>query len=125
MSTFLTYNTDDPNAPAGAYATLGSNGNLTLGPALTGVASKIAGSVYSDVAGTCYVQQSFDYLLSGGGVNPNAHWDVSDMITITANQGSKIDLDVIAPVVQVYYVNGPSAQAHLRIFLRAFGVNRG
>jgi hypothetical protein len=110
MAHFASYNSDDPTANQAAP---GANGVVTLGPIQTDIAAKIAGSVFADQSGaTCVVQQSFD----GG-----QHWDISDSISLTANQGSKIFLDVVAPVVQVVFTNGANAQNHLRIFVRIFG----
>lgn len=125
MGTFASYNTDDPKAPAGSYPALGGGGIATIGPVQTGVASKIAGSVFSDVAGSCSVQQCFDFWLPGGDLNPTPHFDIADVIAVSAGVGAKIDLDVIAPVLQVVYTNGGTPQVHFRLFVRVFGVNRG
>lgn len=119
---FFSYNTDDSTT---GQAPLAGNGTTTIGPLLTGVASKVAGSCFSDQAGTLKVQQSFDYLTSGGTVNPSPSWDVTQSYTITANTPQTIDIDVVAPFLQVVYTNGATPQGHLRIFIRVFGVNRG
>lgn len=121
MSRFFSYNTDDTNT---GDQPLAANATLTIGPLEAGGCSRIGGSVFSDVAGTCNVQQSFDYWLPGNVPNPNAHWDVTQAFSITASTPTTIDIDVVAPVVQIYYVNGTSQQTHLRIFTRVFGPGR-
>lgn len=123
MAGFLAYNSDDPNTPG---ALLGANGVATIGPIQTGIATRIAGSVFADVAGSCAVQQCFDYWLPGNQVNPTPHWDCVDTIVVALNTPTKIDVDVIAPVCQVVYTNGAGAQtSHFRLFIRVFSVNRG
>ena len=125
MSSFLSYNTDDPTA---GQAPLGSGASVTLGPVQAGVASKIAGSCFSDTAGTLWVYQSFDYSrtidLTGAPVI-TAHWDVvmpsTTGATIAAASPYTIDFDVLAPTIQVVFTNSASANNHLRIFLRVFG----
>jgi hypothetical protein len=120
MATFSSYNTDDASAPVGAYPALAANAAATIGPIYTGVASKIAGSCYSDTDGTLVVYQSFD-----GGTN----WDIVQYpVTsgaVTGGTAVTIDLDVLAPVAKVVFTNGDSTQSHLRLFVRTFGVNRG
>jgi hypothetical protein len=120
MSSFSAYNSDDTNVPAGTYPPLAANGSVTIGPIYPGIATKLAGSCYSDTSGTLIVYQSFD-----GGNN----WDIVQYPTtagaIVGGTPVTIDLDVLAPVVKVVFTNGTNAQAHLRLFVRAFGMNRG
>jgi hypothetical protein len=125
LGQFLAYNTDDPNATAMDYTPLGSDGSVTVGPIETGVATKIAGSVYSDQNGTFEVQQCFDYWLPGNATNSSPHFDVVASYTVDGGTPVTIDEDVIAPVLQIVYTNGGTAQDHLRIFCRVFGTNRG
>lgn len=131
MSTFAVYNTDDPNAPAGTYPALGANGTVTIGPVLTGVSSKVAGSFFSDTTGTLLIQQSFDYFSQDNQVNPTPHFDIvqfalgSTAGATTGGTSYTIDLDVLAPVLQVTFTNGATPQVHMRLFVRVFGLNRG
>lgn len=121
MSTFLSFNTDDATS---GNAPLAANASVTIGPVEAGTASKIAGSCFSDSAGTLWVYQSFDYWSSGGQPNATPHWDVVQPAggqAITANIPYTVDFDVIAPVIQVVFTNGAAANNHLRIFLRAYG----
>lgn len=119
MSRFLSYNTDDAGT---GNLPLGANGVATLGPIEVGGSSRLAGSVYADQAGTMLVQQTFDYWSTGGIPNPTPHWDVTQSFTIVATTPQTIDVDVIAPVVQIVYTNGATPiTSDLRIFLRAYG----
>lgn len=125
MSTFLSFNTDDPGA---GNAPLAANASVTLGPVEAGTANKIAGSCFSDSAGTLWVYGSFDYWASGGQPNATPHWDVVQPAggqAIAAGTPYTIDFDVIAPVIQVVFTNGVTANNHLRIFLRAYGNRYG
>lgn len=117
MGTFASYNTDDPTSGA---TPLGAGGVATIGPIQTGVAHRIAGSCFSDTAGSLSIQQSFDSGDHGG-----VHWDIVDTIAVVGGTGVKLDLDVIAPNLQVVFTNGGAVQAHLRVFVRVFGVSRG
>lgn len=121
MSRFLSYNTDDTTT---GNQLLGANGTVTIGPIEAGGSSKLAGSIFADQTGTCLVQQSFDYFAPGGGPQATPHWDVSQSFPITANTPTTVDVDVVAPIVQVVYTNGTTIQGHLRIFLRVFGPGR-
>lgn len=118
MSRFLSYNTSDPGT---GNAQLGNGGVATLGPIEAGGSSRLAGSVSSDQTGTMVVQQSFDYWSTGGIPNPTPHWDVSASYSIVGGTPQTIDIDVVAPVVQIVYTNGTTPTGNLRIFLRAYG----
>lgn len=129
MSSFLSYNTDDPNAAAMGQTPLGSGATITIGPVQSGVANKVAGSIFSDTAGTLWVYQSFDYNRS---IDPttgqpvvSAHWDVVQPAVagqaIVASTPFTIDFDVLAPTLQLVFTNSASVNTHLRIFLRVFG----
>jgi hypothetical protein len=111
MGRFASYDTTD-----GTSQPLEANQSITIGPIQTGVASKVAGSVYSDQGGVLIVQQSFD-----GGNN----WDIANTIDVeAATVNSGIDVDVIAPTLQFTYTNGGTNQETLRIFVRVFGSDR-
>lgn len=108
MAHFASYNTSD--ATSGA-APLAANASITPIVIQTGIDAVIAGIVISDQAGTLHVDQSFD------GIN----WDYSATYNVVAGTGTKINEDIIAPLVQVRYTNSATNQTYLRLFLRAFG----
>lgn len=69
-------------------------------PLLTAVAS-------SDQAGTTYIDQSFD------GIN----WDTSQSFAIGIGDNS-FEENLIAPWIQIRYINGGTAQTYMRLFVR-------
>lgn len=105
----MSYNTSDNQT---GNTPLTANQTITIGPFQTGVANKVAGSVFADQTGTLYIEQSFD-----GGSN----YDIGQSFSVVANVAQTLDLDVIAPIARARYVNGGTGQGTLRIFLRAFG----
>lgn len=119
MAQFAAYNTDrttgTPDTAPGAGAT------VTIGPIEPGVDTKVAGSVFCDVVGTVYVEQTFE--------DPSLnHWDVVQMganNNVSANTPVTINQDVIATFLRVRFVVGASPTTHLRIFVRTYGMNRG
>ncbi len=81
----------------------------------TGVASRIAGSIFSDQAGSLAILQSFD------GVN----WDIGNVIEVTANTvNAGINQETIAPFLTFLYSNGATAQDVFRFHVRVFGNGR-
>jgi hypothetical protein len=113
MSSFMSYNTSD-----GSQSPLLANVPTTVGPFMTGIASKIAGSVISDQSGVMLVQQSMNW-------SPNpaitTNWDITQSFTITGGTPTTVDIDVVGPVARVLYTNGGTNQTYMRLFLRAFG----
>jgi hypothetical protein len=101
---------------AGTLATGGSVVNATQEYfVMTGVASRITGSIYSDQGGTLTIIESFD------GVN----WDIGNTITVTAGTvGSGINQETIAPYLAFLYSNGAAAQGVFRFHIRVFGNGR-
>jgi len=68
--------------------------------------ARITGSVYADQPGTLYIQQSFD----------GTNWDVQSTFSVSANTGQGFSVEVVAPYVRVYYVNGATAQTVFRLY---------
>lgn len=82
---------------------------------MTGVASRITGSIFSDQAGTLAILQSFD------GIN----WDIGNNIAVAANTvNTGINQETIAPYLAFLYSNGTSAQGAFRVHIRVFGNGR-
>lgn len=107
MAHFGSYDTSNPQT---GQAPLGGNVTVILGPMQTDHAQIIAGSVFADQPGTLYVEQSFD----------GTNFDVSWSSAITASAGVGFNETLLAPIVQVRYVNGATAQGVLRLFARTF-----
>ena len=63
-------------------------------------------SVFADVAGTIYVEQSPD----------NTNWDVVDSWSITANEGMGFSVELVGRYVRVRFLNGATAQTTFRCF---------
>lgn len=93
---------------------LGANGTITVGPIQTDTAQNIAGSVFSDKAGTLFIEQTFD------GIN----FDISVSQAVAANTPASFSQAIIAPVVQLRYVNGGVAQTAFRLYSRSFTTGR-
>lgn len=108
MAHFGQWNTSDP---AAGNAVLTNGQQIILGPIQTDRAQKIAGSVFADQPGTLYIEQSFD----GG-----AHYDISQSVSVVAGTGQQIFVDIVAPWVQIRYVNGATTQGVFRLFTRTF-----
>lgn len=85
---------------------LAGNGTVTLGPVQTDQADRITGIAFANVAGTVFVEQSFD----------GANFDLSTSIPVTANTGAAISVEIVAPFIQVRYVNGVGAQGTFRLY---------
>jgi hypothetical protein len=67
----------------------------------------IAGSVYADVDGTCFVEQSHD----------QANADISESIAVTGGTGEIIKKDLLLPYVRVRYVS-TTDQTVFRLFAK-------
>ena len=67
---------------------------------------RICGLVYSDKAGTLYVEQSGDGL----------SWDVIKSITVVAEEGKEFSEEKVAQHARVRYVNGASDQTIFRLY---------
>src|ERR1035437_921754 len=114
MGHFESYDTSDATT-----GNLAIKGSAAMEPIIieTGVAAVLVGLVKSDQAGTLYVDQSFDYNTA----TATGDWDYSATYTVTAGAGSKIQEDIIAPLVRIRFVNGSTDQTYLRLFVRAYG----
>jgi hypothetical protein len=92
----------------GTTTPLAANGTVTLGPRPTDRADRITGTVFSDQAGTLFIEQSSD----------GTNWDVSTSVPVTANDGSGFSEELVAPQVRLRYVNGATLQTSFRLFSR-------
>ncbi len=115
MAHFASYNTSDSTA---GNAPLTAGQQIVMGPIQTDHAQKVALSLFADQPGTLYVEQSFD-----GGNN----WDVSGVYNVAASGGQTtpgngigIGVDILAPWIQVRYVNGSTIQGAFRLFARTY-----
>lgn len=122
MSSFLTYNTDDPNT---GETGLNAGASYTSPAFQTGTSAKIVGSCFSDQAGTLEVQQSMNYeavAATSGLPEPTVYWDVVSSYTLDGTNPTTIDEDIIGPVARIVFTNtSANQQTKLRIFLRAIG----
>jgi hypothetical protein len=122
MSSFLVYNTSDPNTGNQPL----NNGASYTSPAFqTGTSAKIVGSCMTDKAGTLQVMQSMNYqavAATSGLTPPTVYWDVVQSFALDGTTPVTIDVDIIGPVARVVFTNtSGSTQGVLRIFLRAVG----
>ena len=67
---------------------------------------RITGTVFADVAGTIYVEQSPD----------NTNWDVVDSWSVSANAGLGFSVELVARYVRVRFLNSATAQTTFRCF---------
>lgn len=67
---------------------------------------RIVGSVYADVDGTLYVEQSPD----------NTNWDIVDSFSITGGSGIGFSVEKVAQYARVRYVNGAADQTVFRLY---------
>jgi len=65
---------------------------------------RITGTVFADVAGTIYVEQSPD----------NTNWDVVDSWSVAANAGLGFSVELVGRYVRIRYVNGATLQGTFR-----------
>lgn len=89
--------------------TLLTSGQTYTSPVVEGVrADSISGSVFADVGGTIFIEQS------GDGTN----WDISTSYAVPAADGKGFSESILVPFVRIRYVNGGTNQAAFRIFAR-------
>ncbi len=88
-------------------AFLGSAGTYTGAAKTCGAYGRIVGSIYSDQAGTAYIEQSQD----------GANWDISQSVAITAATAANFSIEVQAPNCRLRIVNGATAQTVLRAYM--------
>lgn len=84
---------------------LGAGGSYTGTPFSVAGWGRIVGSVYSDQAGTLYVEQSPD----------GANWDIATSINYAAGTTPGFSVEVMAPEARLRYVNGAAAQTVFRL----------
>lgn len=93
-----------------ALSDLGSDANYasdyTSLSKLADTADSVTGSIFSNQAGTLYVEQS------GDGTN----WDIADSIAVTANTGAKISIALLLPYVRLRFHPTGAAPTTLRVF---------
>lgn len=82
-------------------------GTASSAPLQVSRALNITGTVFADQAGTAFVDQS------GDGIN----WDLTTSISVSANTGTQIDVELINQFYRVRYTNGGSAQTIFRLFV--------
>lgn len=86
-------------------AALAANGVYTSG-AVDGINfRRITGKVFSDVAGSLYIQQSDD----------GTTWDNASVVTVAAGAAPFYDVVMYARYVRFYYVNGATLQGVFRL----------
>ena len=88
---------------------LAGNGTWTSGTLITDTYDTVTGTVFADVNGTLFIEQS------GDGTN----WDVSASQAITGGTGQAINVALVAPYFRARYVNGAGAQAAFRLRVKA------
>ena len=67
---------------------------------------RITGTVFADVAGTLYVEQSPD----------NTNWDVVDSWSVSAGAGLGFSVELVGRYVRIRFTNGATAQTTFRCF---------
>lgn len=94
--------------------TAGDNTNalLAASASYTGVSlsvegyARITGTVYSDQAGTLYIEQSPD----------GTNWDTATSLSVSAATATSFSVEVVAPYARLRYVNGATAQTVFRLY---------
>lgn len=89
----------------GSVAALGGNATWTSPVRFRDRHDTVAGTVFSDQAGTLNVEQSPD----------GTHWDFDETVTVTASTGASFSKTLVAPYWRLRYVNGSAAQGTFRI----------
>lgn len=69
----------------------------------------VIGAVFSDQAGTAFVDQSLD----------GTNWDIPTSIAVTGGTGTSISVPLIAPYFRIRYVNGATPQTVFRFKVKA------
>jgi hypothetical protein len=93
---------------------LGANGTYTTAtPINCGGNARITGTVYSDKAGTLYIDFSPD----------GTNWDYSTTaVSVSAGTGTGFSEEVVAPYARLRYVNGATAQTTFRLYAYTRGI---
>lgn len=113
MAHFESFNTSD-----GSATPLGGGGSITPIVINTQIDGTLAYTVKSDQSGTLTIAQSFD------GIN----WDYIPTgfpLSVTGGTGYGGQVSVVAPQVQISYLNGGTPQTYMRLFVRTFGIKTG
>jgi hypothetical protein len=75
--------------------------------------ARITGTVYSDKAGTLYIDFSPD----------GTNWDYSTTaVSVSAGTGTGFSEEVVAPFARLRYVNGGTAQTTFRLYAYTRGI---
>ncbi len=85
---------------------LAASGTFTGTNVLVDGYSLITGTVYSDQAGTLYIDQSSD----------GTNYDVTTNVSVSAATGVSFSVQVVAPNARIRYVNGATAQTTFRLY---------
>lgn len=91
----------------GTKTPLGAAGTVSL-DMQAGREDYVVGMVFSDQAGTLYIEQSMD----------GTNWDISTSYVVVASDGKGFKEDVFAPYVRVRFVNGATPQGAFRMTAR-------
>ena len=86
---------------------LGALGIYTGAAKACGAYARLVGSVFSDQAGTLYIEQSQD----------GNNWDISESVAVVANTAAAFTYEVLAPYGRMRYVNGNVAQVVFRLYM--------
>lgn len=87
------------------FTPLGGAATYTGPTMLTDRYDTIAGTVFSDQAGTIHIQQSPD----------GTNWDLDTFYAITASTGKGFSETIVAPYYRITYVNGATPQTAFRL----------
>ena len=87
-------------------ATLAASATYTGSKFATGGNARITGTVFADVAGKLYVDQSSD----------GDNYDIITEVTVTAGVGTGFSVEILSPNARIRYVNGSTAQATFRLY---------
>ncbi len=97
---------------ASTTTALGASVTFTSASFDVSSAKFIVGSVYADVDGTLYIEQSPD----------GTNWDVSSAFSVTGGTGIGFSVEVVAPYARVRYTNGATAQSSFRLYAYTRGL---
>lgn len=92
----------------GTTSLLNANQEYVSDVKVTDRADNISGSVFSDQAGTIFIEQSHD----------QQNWDISTSYTVDAADGKGFSEQLYAPYVRVRYLNGGTNQGAFRLYTR-------
>ncbi len=65
------------------------------GPLISDLSDRVTGSVFSDVAGTLFIEQAY---------GDQTYWDVSSEYAIAPNDGSGFSEELVAPYYRIRFV---------------------